>query len=301
MITVCIGSIRDSTLPHAIQAIQAQSHQDWELVVVLQGTAGWAEAEALAASDGRIRLVHDDGRGLSRARNLAATLARGDILAFTDDDCEPSPLWLAVIDARFQADPALGILAGSVEAGPRLRRGPSTCPSLKAAETRHDPATSSIAPAESGWIGANFAVRKSAFLAIGPFDECLGAGAAFRGGEEIDYKLRAETAGVVVATTPLAVVRHTYGRRYGLRTVWQLLANYGFSTGAVAGKLVLAEDPRGARWAAQVRKDAKSALLRPRPRSLRTVARAFYFRSGYRAAMRTMPDARHRQLAGGSS
>jgi glycosyltransferase involved in cell wall biosynthesis len=288
VISVCIGSVRDSTLPHAIRAIQNQTVKDWELLVVLQGTAGADEARTLAQTDDRVALIQDDGRGLSRARNLAASRARGDILAFTDDDCEPSPQWLAVIQERFAKDPELGILAGSVEPGPRLRRGFSTCPALLAAETRHDPAVSRVAPSNSGWIGANFALRTSAFRAIGQFDERLGAGAVFRGGEEIDYKLRAEAAGIVVATTPDSVVRHTFGRRYGLTVVWRLLSGYGFSTGAVAAKMAISGDPRGARWAKQVRDEARAAVLQPRLRSPRTLIRGFYFWRGYRAATRAL-------------
>ncbi len=296
MISVCIGSVRDSTLPHTIRAVQRQSVEDWELIVVLQGGAGSEEARPLARADQRIVLVEDDGRGLSRARNIAAARARGDILAFTDDDCEPASEWLEVIQARFVNDRSLGILAGSVEAGPRLRRGPSTCPSLTAAETRHDPAVSPEAPPDSGWIGANFAVRTSAFRAIGPFDERLGAGSVFRGGEEIDFKLRAERAGIVVATTPGSVVRHTFGRRYGLRAVWRLLSGYGISTGAVAAKLVLAGDQRGTDWVAQVRDEVRAAVLRPSLRSVRTIVRGFYFWSGYRAATRAMRPLPGRQL-----
>lgn len=42
--------------------------------------------------------------GPAAARNLGATVAGGDVLAFTDDDCAPAPDWLRVLAARVVED-----------------------------------------------------------------------------------------------------------------------------------------------------------------------------------------------------
>jgi glycosyltransferase involved in cell wall biosynthesis len=52
----------------------------------------------------RLRLVHQRNRGPGAARNLGASTARGRWLAFTDDDCRPSPSWLSDLEAALADD-----------------------------------------------------------------------------------------------------------------------------------------------------------------------------------------------------
>jgi glycosyltransferase involved in cell wall biosynthesis len=46
------------------------------------------------------------------ARNAGATIARADILAFTDSDCQASPQWVALAIAELTSDPSLAFLSG---------------------------------------------------------------------------------------------------------------------------------------------------------------------------------------------
>jgi len=56
-----------------------------------------------------IRLLRQPPSGPARARNAGAAVARGDLLAFTDDDCEPAPDWLECLVLRQQKDPDAAI------------------------------------------------------------------------------------------------------------------------------------------------------------------------------------------------
>ncbi len=57
----------------------------------------------------RVVIVRQPNGGPSVARNTGAALARGRLLAFTDDDCEPSPQWLPALAARLsQSECAAG-------------------------------------------------------------------------------------------------------------------------------------------------------------------------------------------------
>lgn len=78
-------------VPHvdqAIASVAAQSHKDWELVLVDDGStdATGERMNAWAARDPRIRVVHAvGGRGPAGALNLGLRHARGDFLGWTGD------------------------------------------------------------------------------------------------------------------------------------------------------------------------------------------------------------------------
>lgn len=92
----------------AIESVRAQSFQDWELLVVDDGSAdGTAEVVEGYLHDSRIRLLRTPPRGLSSARNLGLAEARGGIVAYLDSDNEMLPGYLAGVADAFAADPAL--------------------------------------------------------------------------------------------------------------------------------------------------------------------------------------------------
>ena len=252
-ITVCVPTVRPDSLGHTVTAIRRQTWEDWQLTVVGQGVEEAALRDATmraAEGDPRVRYHHIVERGLSRARNAGLQMALGDVVAFTDDDCEPAPDWLDVIADALLHDPEVGLVAGAVLA-PRDSRGGwlTTCPTNEPHEVRYDPRVSEGArPAGWDWIGANFAVRRQVIDAVGPFDVRLGAGAGFPSGEDTDYKFRLERLGVVMLTTPRAVVHHTYGERSGLRAGFAHSRNYARGNAAMAAKLTLQGDPRGRAW-----------------------------------------------------
>src|SRR4051794_6489586 len=115
-ISVCVASIRADTLPATIRAIRAQSFHDWELIVVGQGDDRDVQHVVLeaAVNDARIRFAHSDNRGLSIGRNIGISAARADIIAMTDDDCEPQPDWLDVVLHSLASNPSVGLIGGSL-------------------------------------------------------------------------------------------------------------------------------------------------------------------------------------------
>lgn len=269
---MCISTVRPDTLEHAITSVRCQTWNAWELIVAGQGDeAALREAVKRAAGDDeRIRYVHLPERGLSRARNAAARVARGDIVAFTDDDCEAQSDWLATIAQTFDAHPDVGLVGGSLSAPAPRWRTLSTCLSVYPAEVLYDPRPAQgLAPPGFEWYGANVAIRRSVLERTGPFDPLLGAGARFRSSEDVDYKMRLEAAGVPMLTTPRSVVFHTYGRRSGVRAVTRYWRDQDVGSGALAGKLTLMGDPRGRAWLREaLREQTIGWLRRPRPHQI---------------------------------
>lgn len=287
--SVCVASVRPTTLPMTIQSIRAQTLPDWELIIVGQGPDPQLPAlgAAAASEDRRIRYLHLEQRGLSRARNAALRVARGDVIAMTDDDCEARRDWLESLARYFECDPLTGVVGGSVIAPP-THGFPSVCLNWTPSDTVYDPLVDGPrAPAGWCWFGANFALRPAIFERMGDFDEYLGAGAEFPSAEDVDYRLRLERSGIRMRSTPHAVVYHTYGRRSGWKALWGYWRNTFTGDGALGAKLTMLGDPRGRHWPWQSTRD----WLATRLQSGRSYRLAFdllcrrYVRHAYRECL----------------
>ncbi|MDH4277828.1 MAG: glycosyltransferase [Acidimicrobiia bacterium] len=82
-------------LAEAIESVQGQTFNDWELILVDDGSTDGSGAIAGRAADRcpRTRVVHHPdraNRGMSASRNLGASVARGELIAFLDGD----DIWL---------------------------------------------------------------------------------------------------------------------------------------------------------------------------------------------------------------
>jgi glycosyltransferase involved in cell wall biosynthesis len=286
---ICIGipTIRADTLPVAIASVLRQSDPNWELLVVGQGTdTRMREAtRAAAGGDGRVRYVHLELCGASRARNAALRLSDAEVVAFTDDDCEVREDWIARIAAAFR-DPEVGAVVGSLIAPPRARKGLGVAPSLQALDHVFDPSREPRLPRGWDWVGANFALRRSTAERVGPFDECLGPGAVFPAAEDGDYRLRLESNRIKTVSSAQLVVMHTHGWRYGLRAVLAHRRAYALGYGALAAKRKLAKhdvtEMVGSATIAAVLEAARE--LQPE-RVARTALRAWYFQQAYRRCL----------------
>ena len=85
-------------LPECLRSIQAQTFQDWECIVVSDGSPRVEEIRAAvrAMGDNRFRLVeHEVNRGLGAARNTGIREARGEWLIWVDEDDAIVPECLA--------------------------------------------------------------------------------------------------------------------------------------------------------------------------------------------------------------
>lgn len=75
-------------LPATLDSLLAQSHTAWRAVVVDDGSPDRSGeiAEAYAAKDPRITVLHTENGGLGAARNRGTAVVEGDYLAFVDSD-----------------------------------------------------------------------------------------------------------------------------------------------------------------------------------------------------------------------
>ena len=79
---------RAEYLKEAIESVLSQTFQDWELIVVNDGSTDHTVEvlNAYTMRDRRIRSIHKENSGISEARNTALAIATGKYIAFIDDD-----------------------------------------------------------------------------------------------------------------------------------------------------------------------------------------------------------------------
>jgi hypothetical protein len=149
----------------AVASVLAQTHADFELVAVDDGSTD-GTADALAEiGDSRLRYVWQPNRGPAAARNAGVRLSRGSLLTFLDSDNRWLPDHLEVVTAALDAHPR-AVLA-------------STCPRFDL-RGRQSPAQAELVDALPRLLCSNFigyvscvGVRREALLDAGGFDERL--------------------------------------------------------------------------------------------------------------------------------
>lgn len=98
---------RHHLLTRLIDRLDQQSFRNFEVIVVDQSSSPWPDQDANRASD--VLYFRTDVKGPGFARNTGAKLARGTLIAFVDDDCEPFEDWLEGAEKEFRARDIVGI------------------------------------------------------------------------------------------------------------------------------------------------------------------------------------------------
>lgn len=89
MITVVIPLYnKETSVSAAVESVLNQSFQDFEIVVVDDGSTDSGAYVVKSMTDSRIRLIHQPNGGVSKARNTGIREARGRYIAFLDADDE---------------------------------------------------------------------------------------------------------------------------------------------------------------------------------------------------------------------
>lgn len=218
-----------ATLHVLLSSLSCQSFEDFETLLVDDGSRD--ESVRIAESYACRVLPMPTNRGPARCRNEGARAAQGEVLAFTDSDCEVAPNWLERMDHRLRERDTDAIMG-------RLVLRPSTFlgDSISALGF---PAGGSVGFEKiwkvdpSGFTDSlsscNCAVRKDLFHEIGGFDETF----PYAGGEDSLFAYQLKKAGYTIRFCPDIVAYH--GARDSLRSFlrWQFRrgqSSYIFST-----------------------------------------------------------------------
>ncbi len=225
----------------SLAAVEAPPGPGWELVVVDNNSSDDTRAVVeryFRESQVRGRYVFEGRQGLSAARNCGMRAARGEIVAFTDDDVKVGPDWVRRLQEAFDANPAVGMVCGRTELY-RETLHPLGVRTSREARLYVHPAQ----PVGVG-IGNNMAIRMDVVRRIGEFDVTLGAGTRMAAAEDSDYIYRVLRAGLPVLYCPDAVVYHDHDRVTEAQ-VRRIQLNYRRGCGALYVKHIW----RGDGWA----------------------------------------------------
>ncbi len=175
----------------------------------------------LADATPGIRYVREPRPGLNFGRNRALREARGEILAFLDDDVIVDQHWISGLASAYADNPDAAAFTGQVlpmeleteaqivfERRGGFRRGFE--------RIRFGPVHpgNPLYPGGAGIFGAgaNMAFRTQTLRSLGGFDEALDTGAAVPGGGDLDIFYRVIRAGYALVYEPGFMVFHQHRR-----------------------------------------------------------------------------------------
>lgn len=210
-----------------------KTYLPWELILVDNNSTD--NTSSIISSfienfDGSAKSVFESRPGNGIGRNAGIAIARGEIIAFTDDDCYVARNFIDRIWQVFK-NPYIGYASGRV-----LLHDPSD-----AKITINESVIPDILPIGAcmpvGLIqGANMAFRRSALNQAGLFDPLFGAGATFAG-EDWELAIRISYCGWAGGYFPKPTVSHHHRRK--VADTKQLLRFYAIGEGAVYAKFIL--------------------------------------------------------------
>ena len=109
------AELLDRTLD-TFEKLELPAGLDWELLVVNNGSSD--DTDEVIARRGRhlpLRRLCEPRPGLSHARNLAATEARGELVVWTDDDVSVDPHWAAAYWSAARRYPEASFFGGTID------------------------------------------------------------------------------------------------------------------------------------------------------------------------------------------
>jgi GT2 family glycosyltransferase len=194
-----------------LSALQTQTYPADDVEIIVSDNASPCGHAAVAATiNGRARLTVTPQPGAGAARNGGVALARGDVLAFTDCDCQPEPAWLAGgLAALSHADFVGGAMKVLVDDPARLT-------AAEAFERVFAFDNAAYVERKGFTVTANLFCRRTVFEAVGGF--LVGVS------EDMEWSHRARDAGYRIGYAPCAVVGHPARRSWAeLTTKWRRL------------------------------------------------------------------------------
>jgi GT2 family glycosyltransferase len=242
----------ERTMRACLESLRTLRYPHYEVIVVNDGSTD--RTLAISEEFPEIRIVSQDNRGLSAARNVGIAAATGDIVAFTDSDCVVDPDWLTYLSYGF--DSAGFVAVGGPNLPPPEESRTAACVAASPGGPTHVLLNDEVA---EHIPGCNMAFRKDVLDRVGGFDPVFRAA-----GDDVDLCWRLQNEGHVIGFSAAAMVWHF--RRNTVKAYLKQQMGYGAAEALLYFKHPYRFNFLGqSKWLGRIYGDLEHSLFLRRP------------------------------------
>ena len=222
-VAVCTRD-RPDDMKLCLEAIRKLAYPHLDILVVDNSPQTEATKELIETHYPEVRYVREPRPGLDWARNLAILEAKGEIIAYTDDDVVVDPSWVKALVQTFLENSDVMAVTGLVVPYELETEAQVLFEEYGGFGRGFEPMqykTTAGQPMPWQWLGAgqfgtgaNMSYRLSVFEKIGYFDPALDVGTPTNGCGDLEMFIRVLKSGYTLSYEPRAMIRHRHRREY---------------------------------------------------------------------------------------
>jgi len=186
----------ERTMQACLESLRALRYPNFEVVIVNDGSTD--ATLAISEKFPGMRIISQENKGLSAARNTGIEAASGPIVAFTDSDCVVDPDWLTYLAYAFVNGGFVAV--GGPNLPPPEESRTAACVAASPGGPTHVLLNDQVA---EHIPGCNMAFRKDVLQATGGFDPVFRAA-----GDDVDLCWRLQNEGHAIGFSAAAMVWH---------------------------------------------------------------------------------------------
>ena len=233
-IVVCTRD-RSNQLRTCLESLERLDPAPLEIIIVDNAPSDSSTADLVNEEFPHLVYVPEPRPGLDWARNAGADRARGDIIAYTDDDVRVDPRWAGALADAFASAPDIVAVTGLVEPAELETEAQQLFEYQGGFGRGYEPRWVRVPSSRKDrWpyygtgsygTGANFALHRRALEALGGFDTALDVGTITNGGGDLEMMSRVLANGDTLCYWPAAIVFHFHRRDHS--QLYRQLENNG--------------------------------------------------------------------------
>jgi len=243
----------ERTMDDCLRSMDTLEYPNFEVIVVNDGSTDKTLEISERYAD-RIRIISQENKGLSVARNVGMEAATGDIVAYTDSDCVADPDWLTYLAYKFVRDGFVAV--GGPNLPPPEDARTAACVAASPGGPTHVLLNDEVA---EHIPGCNMAFRKQVMLEVHGFDPVFRAA-----GDDVDFCWRLQNQGYPIGFSPAAMVWHY--RRNTVKAYLKQQMGYGKAEAQLYFKHPYRFNLLGqSKWLGRIYGDLAHSLFSSRP------------------------------------
>lgn len=186
----------ERTMDSCLASLKELNYPNYEVIVVNDGSRD-RTLEITQRYD-YVRLINQENKGLSVARNVGMAAATGEIMAYTDSDCMVDPDWLTYLVAKFLSSGVAAV--GGPNLSPPEDSLVPACVAVSPGVPTHILLSDEVA---EHIAGCNMAFRREILEEINGFNPIFRTA-----GDDVDICWRLQDKGYTIGFSPTAIVWH---------------------------------------------------------------------------------------------